>query len=268
MNSSLIIQNSNVFYTVTGNGLPVMLVHGFGEDSTVWKYQVEFFKDKCKLIIPDLPGSGKSGIGHGSWFMEDFADVLKEILDKENISSCIMIGHSMGGYITMAFEEKYPAYLKALGLFHSSCFADNEEKKQIRQRGIEFIQQRGAYAFLQQSIPNLFAEPFKKHRPGEVEALIEAAKAFSNESLIIYYRAMMQRPDRSGILKHCVKPVLLISGEEDKAVSLADSLKQASFAEQSLLKILPQVGHMGMWEATDMSNQTIEQFIELVNQFE
>ena len=119
-----------------------MLVHGFGEDSRVWENQEAVLQQHFKLIIPDLPGSGKSALTEDV-SMEGMARVLKEILDDLAIGSCIMIGHSMGGYITLAFAEKYPASLIAFGLFHSSAYADNEEKKTARRRGIEFIREQG-----------------------------------------------------------------------------------------------------------------------------
>src|SRR5689334_4710505 len=100
------IDNQEIFYEVTGNGKPVMLVHGFGEEGSVWQRQVDHLKDHYQFIIPDLPGSGKSAMDNGQWTMDRFAEILKQILDEEGIRSCIMIGHSMGGYITMAFVEK------------------------------------------------------------------------------------------------------------------------------------------------------------------
>ncbi len=255
-----------LFYRISNNDkFPLLLLHGFGEDSQIWKYQEEYFGERYRLILPDIPGSGKSIMVNGEWSMENGADEIKLILDSEKIAQCIIIGHSMGGYITLAFAEKYPQYLAGWGLFHSTAFADSEEKKQNRQRAIEFIEEHGAQAFLKQTIPNLFGDLYRQEHAAEVDELLQAAKAFSAESLISYYRAMIKRPDRSAILKQSVKPVLLIIGEEDKAVSLADSLQQAPFAEQSLIKILPQVAHMGMWEATATCNNTIEQFIELVN---
>lgn len=208
--------------------------------------------------------------------IDAFADAIKEILEQElhvspagedkegEIEPAIIIGHSMGGYITLSLAERYPRYVKAFGLFHSTSYADSEEKKLNRQRGIDFINDHGAHIFLRQTIPNLFGERFKQEHGADVEKLMEAAKQFNNESLIGYYRAMMLRPDRSEVLKQSVKPVMLIMGEEDKAVSLADGLQQCAFAEQSLIKILPGVAHMGMWEATEQCNSTIDEFIQLV----
>ena len=130
MNKELLYQNKKIFCRFIGNGKPVVLIHGFGEDGEVWKNQIEFLKDKFQLIIPDLPGSGKSEMIN-DMSMEGMAEVIYSIIHEEKIKSCILIGHSMGGYITLAFAEKYPEYLTAFGLFHSTAYADNEEKRKL-----------------------------------------------------------------------------------------------------------------------------------------
>src|SRR5580704_12222233 len=137
MDKNIIYQTSSIFYKIDGKGIPVMLIHGFAEDSGIWDLQADLLAKNCCLIRPDLPGSGKSFILDDAEAdpvkklpetMEEYADGLKSILDAENIASCIMIGHSMGGYVSLAFAEKYPDQLSALGLFHSTSFADSEEK--------------------------------------------------------------------------------------------------------------------------------------------
>ena len=112
MNKELSYQDRNIFYRVFGEGKAVLLLHGFGETGEVWQQQVEFLKNDFKLIVPDLPGSGRSAI-IDDMSMEGLADAIKAIADEEGIDSgnnevLTMIGHSMGGYITMAFAEKYP----------------------------------------------------------------------------------------------------------------------------------------------------------------
>lgn len=110
--------------------VPLVLLHGFAEDSSLWDRQKEYLKDKFRLIIPDLPGSGNTPLANDSaTSMEGLAAAVKARLDAENIQQCILVGHSMGGYVTLAFAELYPYTLKAFGLFHSTSYADTEEKK-------------------------------------------------------------------------------------------------------------------------------------------
>ncbi len=242
-----------------GKGSPVVLVHGFAEDSSVWDNQVEFLKNDHLLIIPDLPGSGKSqlidkkGIG-----LEDYADCIKQVLDEEKISNCIMIGHSMGGYITLAFVEKFPGLLKTFGLFHSSAYADDDAKIETRKKAIGFIEVNGPLAFLQTSIPGLF---WPQGNPELPAALLEKGKAFSGKALIQYYHAMIARPDRTAVLKNTTTPVLLIMGEHDKAVPFKHSLEQSHIPAQAYIHILQNSAHMGMQEEPSLSNKALADFI-------
>lgn len=278
MENSRYIQykNKNIYYRVSGQGNPLVLVHGFGEDGNIWNGLSNELQNSFQLIVPDIPGSGRSEILDGENInIEDYAEVIKAILDNEIFHSqqsspfpppsgeiegarmCTMIGHSMGGYITLAFAEKYPELLNGFGLFHSSAFADDEEKKQTRLKAIDFIKANGAYAFLKTSIPNLFAAA--KH-VAEMERLIEEGKNFTPEALIQYYQAMINRPDKTHILKDFDKPVLFIIGEKDNAIPLQSSLQQCYIPAISHVHIL-ETGHMGMIEEKERCSNVISSFM-------
>lgn len=252
--------NHSIFYQVIGKGKPVMLVHGFGETSNVWKNQVEFFKDKVHLIIPDVPGSGKSE-AIDDMSMEGMAEVVKAIMTTEKINSFTLIGHSMGGYISLAFAEKYFENLEALGLFHSTAYADSEEKKDIRSKGIDFIRKHGAFEFLKNTSPNLFSPFSKSENQKLIDDFIGSLNNFSADVLVSYYEAMMKRPDRTAILKDSKFPVLFIMGKYDNAVPLEDGLKLCHLPEKSYIDILKKSGHMGMIEEPSESNSALEKFL-------
>ncbi|MBX3256380.1 MAG: alpha/beta hydrolase [Chitinophagaceae bacterium] len=257
-------KDSPVVYSITGNGSAVMLIHGFGEDSRVWEYQVEYLKESYRLILPDIPGSGKSpfiNFNGQQGVMDTYAEIMKCILEEEHADSCTVIGHSMGGYIALAFAEHFPGRLNGLGLVHSTAYADTIERVEARKKGIAFIQKYGAQEFLQQSIPNLFGKAFSAEYPGEVQKLTDRAGNFSSEALVQYYNAMIERPDRISVLKKLSKPVLFMIGEEDKSVYLQDSLNQCHIPLLSLINILPNVAHMGMWEKKDQTNITLMKFL-------
>jgi pimeloyl-ACP methyl ester carboxylesterase len=281
MQTSFQYHSANISYTVQGRGKPVVLLHGFGEDSSIWNEQVRFLKDHCMLIVPDLPGSGKSSLlslESGVRRLEsedapdsslltpdyisidDYADCIHALLTHESISSCILLGHSMGGYITLAFAEKYPSLLTAFGLIHSTAFADSEEKKKTREKSIAIIEEYGAMPFLKNTIPNLFGAKFKSAHPEKIDALIEAGNAFSKEALQQYTRAMMLRPDRTHVLSNRL-PVIFVIGTEDVAAPLDDVIKQASLPNISYIHVLQDTGHMGMWEAPEKLNQQLLAFL-------
>jgi pimeloyl-ACP methyl ester carboxylesterase len=271
MERQIIFRGSPLSYSVHGHGHPLLLLHGFGEDSRIWDLQVEFLEKHAKVIAPDLPGSGHSPqpqAAGGFLTLEDHAAAICELLDKEEIQHCILIGHSMGGYIALAFAEKYAHRLRAFGLFHSTAAADSESKKQVRQKGIEFVREHGAGRFLTQVIPNLYAETTRQQNPGMIERHIADAQAFSNDAVTGYYRAMMQRPDRKSILQNFAKPVLFIMGEEDKTVDLHETLPQSYLARESHVHIWPRVAHMGMLENPSQANTALLEFLSHVNENE
>jgi len=288
MTKELLYQNKKIVYRITGKGNPVILIHGFGEDGSVWNNQIEFLKDKFRLIIPDLPGSGQSEM-IDDMSMEGMAEVIKAIMaslpseggflfsesvkdftdlndsktpPSEGLGEAFtIIGHSMGGYITLALVEKYPNLVSAFGLFHSSAYADSEEKKVVRRKGIEFIRQHGAFEFLKTSTPNLFSPNSKEQFPDSIEQLINSGHNFSPAALVSYYEAMMQRPDRTEILRKAAVPVLFIMGEYDNAIPLQGGLEQCHFPEKSYIHILRKSGHMGMLEEKDRCNEILEKFL-------
>jgi pimeloyl-ACP methyl ester carboxylesterase len=174
------------------------------------------------------------------------------------------IGHSMGGYVALAFAEKYPEFLKAVGLFHSTAFADTEEKKETRRKGISFIQQHGGPEFLKTTIPNLYAPVTKEVRPELIEQQLAGVNNFSGEALVRYYEAMMQRPDRTEVLRNSKVPVLFIMGRFDTAVPLEDMLKQCHLPKVSYIHILERSGHNGMIEEGPESNKNLSDFITTI----
>ena len=263
---------SNIYYKTIGHGKPVLLLHGFGEDGTVWERQVTTLQNNYRLIIPDIPGSGKSALVPNAT-IETYAEIIKELIDLERsqatasgggFESLSLIGHSMGGYVALAFAEKYPQYLNSFGLFHSSAFADADEKKVTRKKAIEFIQEKGAVAFLKTSIPGLFNEAFDAENKPVILSLISKATNFTEAALVQYYEAMIARPDRVHVLKNFTKPVLFIIGEHDKAVPLQSSLEQCYLPALSHVHILKNAAHMGMYEETAKVNSVLNNFLAQV----
>ncbi len=173
----------------------------------------------------------------------------------------VLVGHSMGGYITLAFAKKYSHYLTAFGLFHSSAYADSEEKKAFRKKSIEFILKNGAFEFLKTSTPNLFSPSSLDKKPELIEGFIRSLNNFSAPALVSYYEAMMKRPDNTTLLKTTTLPVLFVLGEYDNAVPLQDGLKLSHLPEKSYIHILHQSGHMGMLEEENKSNDLLKKFL-------
>ncbi|HEU4471849.1 MAG TPA: alpha/beta hydrolase [Flavisolibacter sp.] len=259
---TLFYKERELYYRQVGRGPAVMLLHGFGEDGEIWKRQWPVLEN-YRLIIPDLPGSGHSS-PIPDMSMEGLAEAAAFLLKTLAIERCTLIGHSMGGYIALAFAELYPRLLQGFGLFHSSAFADSDEKKATRRKGIDFIQNNGATAFLKTSIPNLFGPETKTENPELIEQQIADSHNFSGSALVSYYESMMKRPDRTHILRSSAVPVLFIMGRHDAAVPLEDGLKQCFLPEKSYIHILERSGHMGMLEETKLSNRLVKEFLDSI----
>jgi len=262
----LLFNNKKIFYRVSGRGETVILLHGFGEDGRVWQAQEEKLKEDYKVIVPDLPGSGKSEMLDGTCTIQDYAEVVKALADEEledsEIKRFSLIGHSMGGYITLAFAETYSSMLNSFGLFHSTAFADTIEKIDTRKKAINFIRKNGKEAFLKTSVPHLFTETTEKEDPQMVEKLLSIANDVSADALVQYYEAMIMRPERLNVLRSFPGPVLLIFGKEDKVVPMNDALYQSHLPSISVVHILNSSAHMGMWEEEDLSSQFLLDFLK------
>jgi pimeloyl-ACP methyl ester carboxylesterase len=268
-------QSAQIFYRTIGKGKPVVLIHGFAEDGDVWKNQIEFLRNHYYLIIPDLPGSGKSAIIN-DMSIEGMAECIKALIDLELTKflrqpaevegvwaeGVFLTGHSMGGYIALAFAEKYPFMLSSIALVHSSAFADSDEKKANRLKSIEFIKKNGAFEFLKAVIVDLFTETWANNNQEIVDTQVEKSRDFSDEAIIAYYQAMINRPDRTSVLKNFGKPILFIIGEHDKAVPFEQSMQQCYLPNQSHIHILRQSAHMGMFEEADKVNEALLHFLK------
>lgn len=261
-----ITHNARLFYKKEGSGFPVLFLHGFAEDGEVWTHQASFLHQFYTIITPDLPGSGQSELlekkDGADVTMADYADCIYDLLVHEGISRCFVFGHSMGGYITLALAEKYPDKIQGFGFVQSTAFADSEEKKAMRLKGINTIEQYGSYAFVKSTTPNLFSDEYKATHSAEIESLINKGKQFSKAALQQYYTAMRLREDKTPVLKSSLVPVLFIAGKEDKAAPIADLLQQVHMPSVSYIHILTVAGHMGMWERAGEVNEYLLSFIK------
>lgn len=250
------------YYLKAGKGPALMLVHGFAEDHRIWQKQVSFLQHNFTVIVPDLPGSGKSYLPGETMSMDLLAAYLLEILDQEEIQQIQLYGHSMGGYAALAFAEKYASRLLSMGLIHSSAYDDDEEKKINRRKSISLIQsgQTGKEVFLKAMVPNLYGSEAGSTIPERMQEHLTMALEIPSESLVTYYQAMINRPNRFNVLEQLQQPVLFVLGDEDKAVTLASGLDQCYIPQQSKVEIFRNTGHTSMNENPQLLNETLLKF--------
>jgi len=242
-----------------GEGLPIVLLHGFLEDSRLWDEWLPLLPARRYVCI-DLPGAGSSGLTEGLT-IESMAEVVAKVVEHLGLDKFILTGHSMGGYVALAYAEKWGEKLAGLCMFHSHPFADSEEKKAGRLKAIEFIHTNGHVIYVRQTIPQLFIYDFSKGYQSEVNALIHNAVQFQPEAIIAALNAMRQRPDRSEVLRNIGCPVLMLIGQHDTAVPLELSMAMTHLPSQGIIHIFPTVGHMGMFSASRETAKAFREFL-------
>ena len=255
-------QQHPIHYRVIGKGTAVMLIHGFAEDNSIWNDISAALSENYQLILPNIPGSGGSPAMTIQHSIDDYAAAMLAILQEEQLDKVVVIGHSMGGYIALAMAEKKPSTIKALGLFHSSAYADDVLKIATRQKAISFIQENGSQAFLKTSLPGLFADPLQHKK--SIDNLLQKAENCSCDTLIQYYEAMIKRPDRTELLVTAKFPVLFVMGFEDKAVPFSHSLQQSHLPPICHISILRGSAHMGMIEEPAKSLLVLTDFLRAI----
>ncbi|MDF2455828.1 MAG: alpha/beta hydrolase [Cytophagaceae bacterium] len=263
------MKNDTLSYTSLGKGPAVLLVHGFCEDQSIWSDYAQQLSASYHVIVTDLPGFGKSSPEFGEAVnMEYYARRLHEVLELvlKTDERVTFIGHSLGGYVALAFAELYPERLNGFSLFHSTAFPDNEEKKQSRDKVAQYIQDKGVPAFTDNFVEPLFYEGNRERLKTEIEKVKQQAALTTKEGAVSATLAMKARPDRTNVLKEAKVPVLFIVGKKDTAIPLETSKEQFYLPTKSLVYVLDNVGHMGMLEEKEECLLIIKSFVELCRQ--
>jgi pimeloyl-ACP methyl ester carboxylesterase len=255
--------HNTIAYTTDGTGQCIVLLHGFTESSTIWNRFRRALANHFRVITIDLPGFGKSESVAEIHTMELFADVVHEVLKGCRVRKCLMVGHSMGGFVTLAYAKKYPEMLLGLSLFHSHPYSDTQEGRINRERAIRLMREsRQNYIF--QFIPSLFAPELRKKHAAAIEKLVKQASKITIESLIASSQGMKLRPDSAEFLKTLDIPVLFIVGMKDSRAPLDRIGEMILLPKHSESLILKDIGHMGYLEAYEQTLQAVWCFAKKV----
>lgn len=249
-----------VNYSSTGKGSAIVLLHGFLESSSMWNDIIPVLSKKNKVITIDLFGHGKTeNLGY-IHTMEEQATMVRSVLKSLNIRKATLIGHSMGGYVALAFAELFPKNTKGICLMNSTAYPDTAEKKINRDRAIEVVKQNHQ-TFVRLSIPLLFSEENQTTLKEEVEVVTSEALKISKQGIIASLEGMKIRKDRTVILKNTNFKKLLILGKKDTVLNFEEHQQQIRNTDTAL-KILSQ-GHMSHIENNKELTFTLENFIKL-----
>ncbi|MEI2745664.1 MAG: alpha/beta hydrolase [Ottowia sp.] len=234
-------KNTNISFAEYGKGTCLVFLHGFLENKEMWNYFVPFFSEKHKVITIDLLGHGKSeNLGY-IHTMEDQADMVYALLQDLKIKNAIFIGHSMGGYVALAFAEMYTEKIKGLVLLNSTSRADSTERKENRDRAILAVKQNFA-ACIKMSIANLFSPENRTVLKNEIEQVKAEALKTSLQGIVAAQEGMKIRKDREVILHFATYPILLILGKKDPVLNYEETITQIETTKVNLVTF--EDGHM------------------------
>jgi pimeloyl-ACP methyl ester carboxylesterase len=256
-------------YIDRGDAMPVLLVHGFPLDHSMWKAQIESLSDRCRVIAPDLRGFGQSSLGDADpnvgVSMERYADDLIELLDYLSISEPVLLaGFSMGGYIAWQFVRKYANRLRGLVQCDTKAVADTEEAREGRLKMAENIGQWGASRVAETLGPRLLARQTFETKPEVVAEVRRVVLNTSPAAIAAAQRGMAARPDVTHLLPRIQVPSLILVGHEDvisppaEMRSIADVMPDAQFVE------IPAAGHMTTMENPAAVNKALRSFLEKI----
>lgn len=246
---------------ISGTGKAIVFLHGYCESLEIWEDFADELSKTYQVVLIDLPGHGQSDLLPEDFSIDDVAHVVHEQLDLNDINEYFVIGHSLGGYVALALADLYPDRLLGFGLFSSTVYADDEEKKKVRNKVKNYIEEFGVESFMETFIAGLFASENRKRLKDEIETLKQRAIKTPAAGVKGYAMAMKNRPDREHILTLFEKPVFIIAGEKDLAVRLDISLQMIDKINNGDSIVLKGAGHNGFMENKKESLEFIKSFI-------
>jgi pimeloyl-ACP methyl ester carboxylesterase len=261
MTNLLTYKNTKISFTDEGKGAAVVLLHGFLENKSMWDAYLPLLTQKNRIITIDLLGHGETeclGYVHA---MEDQADMVYAVLMYLKIRKTVLIGHSMGGYVALAFAELYPDYVKGLFLLNSTSRADSDERKKNRDRAIVAVKQNYT-AFVSMSISNLFSENNRQLLTEEIEKVKKEALKTPLQGIVAALEGMKIRKDREVILHFSPNPIQLVLGKEDGVLIYEENLEQIEGTKVQLTTFPD--GHMSHIENEKQLKKTLIDFLKKI----
>lgn len=256
---NILYKNTKISFTDSGKGTAIVFLHGFLENKEMWQEYIALFSEKYHVIAIDLLGHGETdslGYVHS---MEENANAVHEVLEHLNIEKAIIVGHSMGGYVGLAFADLYPNNVRKLVLLNSTSKEDSTEKKLNRTRAIKAVKQNYE-AFVSLAIANLFSENNRTRLAKEIEKVKKQALKTPLQGIIASLEGMKIRKDRENLLQKNLFPVLLILGKKDPVLNYEESIAQIEDTTAELVSF--DDGHMSAIENKEELKAVLADFFQ------
>ena len=252
-------KNAAIFYTDSGKGPAVVLIHGFLENTTMWNLIIPELSKRNRVIAIDLLGHGKSDCIGYTHSMELFAETLEAVLKKVRIRKCILVGHSLGGYVALAFAEKHPKRVKGLCLMNSTSNEDTADRKLLRTRANKMVHKTFSN-LVRMSFTNLFSEESRIVFKDQMKNALSEAMQTPIQGYIAGQEGMKLRPNRNHVLAENSFKKLIIVGKKDAALDYKTSLEEVEKTNSKHV-VLPQ-GHMSHIENLEKLILILKDFLK------
>jgi pimeloyl-ACP methyl ester carboxylesterase len=255
-------KGGKIYYTDTGCGKTVILIHGYLESSEIWKDFAQRLSQNFRVISVDLPGHGNSTLFSECHTMEFLATAVKGLIDALDIRKVFLAGHSLGGYVTLAFLEHYPENLYGYSLFHSHPFSDTPEVIKKREREISMVRSGRKFLIYPENISLMFSSKNLSRFPEALQQAKDIASRLSDEGIIAVLNGMMIRPSRLAVMEAGRVPCLWILGRNDNYISCDQIQSRVNLPGNAQVHVLENAGHLGFIEDEDNAAGIMVDFIE------
>lgn len=249
---SIQFKKINIRFSDKGKGIPVVLLHGYLESLNIWDDFSSLLAEYCRVIRIDLPGHGGSGNLGEVHTMELLAESVKTVLDHLKLEKCFLIGHSLGGYVTLAFLELFPQRLSGFSLIHSHPLADTPETIENRKREIALAMEGKKELIYNVNVPKAFADENVEIFEKQVDFAKEIARQTPDKGIVATLNGMMVRIDRRKLLAGTSSPFLWILGKKDNYIPYETIIEKVGLPENGKLVTLENSGHQGFMEEKDV----------------
>lgn len=248
-------------YSDKGAGLPIVFLHAFPLNRTMWRAQEEALSSQFRIITIDLRGYGESDAPPGHHTLDQAAEDVRTLLDHLAIQQAVLVGLSMGGYILFAFYRKYADRVKALVLADTRAQADTVEGKEGRLQMVQVAYQKGSSAIADIMIPKLLSPATIRTKPEIVQMVRTMIEGNRVSGIAADLMAMAERPDSIPLLTQITCPTQVIVGELDQATPPSDAKLMAEQIPRARLAIIPNAAHLANFEQPDTFTRIVRSFV-------
>lgn len=257
-------QGGRIHFTDKGKGESIVLLHGYLESSEVWNGFAAKLSSEFRIISVDLPGHGLSDVYGEVHSMEFMADAIKELIDHLGITKVLMTGHSLGGYVTLAFLELYSDHLSGYCLFHSQPFADTAEALEKRKREIDIVKNGKKNLMYPDNVIRMFATSNLEKFAGALQKSKDIASYIPGEGIIAVLNGMMIRPSRLSYMEEGKVPCLWILGTKDNYIPCEMIQSKVKLPANAKVVVLVSSGHLGFIEEEALSVEIVSGFVKKI----